>query len=309
MIFIIYYNLDINKLNNNIRYNNYDIKLINYIKKNCIKNNTNLIIYPILELGDSIAINGGIRYLALKYNKIIYICKKSYYNQISYMYRDLDNIIYCKLPDRYIYQYFYLKLNKNIKDIFKKYNIEYINMHFNMQNSSDEFFTRSMNSLKLNKEIGYKYFKFVRDYNREKQLYNNLVNIIGKKYIIIIDDELRNLTINNKYLKNLKYPIFKISRNSKNNDKRLDLIHSEYVFDYILILENAQKIISIDSSISVIIDMMNINTVTEIYNTRLDNLKYKNKYIKILKITNDDIVKYNYYIVYNLIKKTYNNLY
>jgi len=37
MIFIIYYNLDINKLNNNIRYNNYDIKLINYIKKIVLK--------------------------------------------------------------------------------------------------------------------------------------------------------------------------------------------------------------------------------------------------------------------------------
>ena len=105
-----------NKLNKLI-----DTKLSNTDKK--------LFIIPYIELGDNIIINGAIQYLAKKYDTIIYGCKKSNYKQISYMFKNLDNIIYYIIPDKYTLPYikYYIPINDKIHNKFIKYNISYIN--------------------------------------------------------------------------------------------------------------------------------------------------------------------------------------
>jgi hypothetical protein len=114
-------------------------------------------------------------------------------------------------------------------------------------------------------------------------LYNKLINIIGKKYIVVIDDEKRNFTINPKYLSHIKYPIFKMSHNSKNFIPELNLIKDPIIFNNIKILENATEIISIDTSIPWIIDFLNINVKTSVHTYMRDgDIKFKNKNIKII---------------------------
>ena len=192
------------------------------------------------------------------------------------------------------------------------YNIEYINFfNINIDNVynyiydyiyTDNVF-RTYKTFNLDTDIAYTYFKLIRDNERELNLYNKLINIIGNKYIIIIDDEKRNFYINDVYIKELKLPIFKLSNNSKNNDKRLDNLRSKYIFDYILILEKAEKVISIDTALPWIINFLNIKINMEIYPARVDNIKYKNKNIKKLKTYPLDIITSNlninnYYLKY-----------
>jgi hypothetical protein len=284
------YNTKIHKISNK-----YESKLINLLNNKLINNNEKkLFIIPILELGDSIIINGAIRYFSSKYKNIIYVCKKANYNFISYMYRDLDNITYFIIPDKYILPYliYYVPINNNLKKILKSKNIAYINMH-NREKYLMHFLERSYKKLNLDSDIAYNYFKIVRDYEREDKLYNKLINITGYKYIILVDDQKRNFLINKKYIENKKYPIFNVSINSKNKNNKLDLIKSDNLFDYIKIFENAQEIISIDTSIPWLIDIMNINVKTSIYGARPENLVYRNKNIKKLDIYLEEIIDTN----------------
>jgi hypothetical protein len=118
------------------------------------------------------------------------------------MFRDLDNIIYFTIPDKYILPYliYYVPINNNLKKIFKSKNIAYINMHNGEYLM--HFLERSYKKLNLDSDIAYNYFKIVRDYEREDKLYNKLINITGYKYIILVDDQKRNFLINKKYIEN-----------------------------------------------------------------------------------------------------------
>jgi preprotein translocase subunit YajC len=317
IIYIIYhivkYKKKINKLSTK-----YQKKLNKLIDTKLNTKDNKIFIIPYLELGDNIILNGGIRYLVQKYKTLILTCKESYYVQISYMYRDLDNIIYYIIPDKFSVQYinYYIPVNDTIKMKFKKYNINYVSfindgysdmIHFvNTYVNNDTVYKVYVN-LKLNVDIGYSYFKLIRDEKRENNLYNKLVNIIGDKYVVVIDDEKRNFLINNIYLKNIKLPIYKLSNNSKNNDPRLDSIHSEYIFDFIKILENAYEIYSIDTSVLWLIDYLNINTDVYVYSTR-DKSVYRNKKLKKLKTYSDDVLTSNINIYNYLIKIPYESV-
>jgi hypothetical protein len=284
------YNLFVTKISNK-----YEKKIVNLFNKYNLKNKTKKIfIIPRLELGDNITINGGINYYSKLYNTIIFVCKKSYYNQISYMYKHLDNIIFYIIPDRYPNYYinYYIPINNNTLYLFNEYNVKYINM-INIDNPNIDYISRQSCGIKLSTDILYNYFKLYRNYENENRLYNELINIIGYKYVIVIDDIKRSMIINNNYLKNIKYPIFNLSKNSKNKNKKLESIKSEYIFDYIKILENAIEIISIDTCFPWLIDMLNLNVKTSIYNTRIDTIKYRNKNIIKLKTYFIDILKTN----------------
>lgn len=267
--------------------NKHKLKFINFIKT-LDQSSNKLFMVPYLELGDSIVSNGAIRYYSTIYDSVIIVCRKSYYNQISFMYNDSNNIIVYPILDKYIYKNIniYVPYDNDIKQLFSEYNIKYLSIGcFNVKYSkSDNYFpNRIYDELNLDLDIAYKYFKIYRDHKRENELYNKLINIIGNKYIILIDDEKRNFIIDDKYLMDLQFPIFKLSNNSSNKIKKLNTIKDDIIFNYIKILENAVEIISIDSSIPWLIDMLNIKTKTTIHKyLRLDNIKYNNKNISVL---------------------------
>jgi len=281
----------------------YEIKLNNLINTRLNNNDKKLFIVPPLELGDNIVINGGIQYLSTKYDTIILVCKKANYKQILYMYQNLNNIMYYIIPNLYAIPYikYYVPVNDFILNKFKKYNISYNNLFDDNKQYSYvikythlyDFVSRTYRFLNVNVNTGYNYFKVPRDHKRENDLYNKLIKITGDKYVIIIDDQKRNFLINKIYINDIQLPIFKISINSKNSDKRLDNIKSEYIFDYIKILENAEKIFSIDTSLLWLIDYLNINTPTYAYCARNDIVVYRNKNIHKLKVLYKDIITTN----------------
>jgi hypothetical protein len=284
--------------------NKYIIKLNKLIDVKLSDMNKKIFIVPFIELGDNIIINGGIQYLSKKYDTIIYVCKKSNYKQISYMFQNLSNIIYYIIPDKYTIPYikYYIPVDNKIYNKFKKYNISYINFYDNISKNRHKFLynyinedvvQRTYNNLKLDINIGYNYFKIPRDDKRENNLYNKLVNIIGDKYVIVIDDEKRNFLINDIYLTKIKLPIYKLSMNSHNKNKKLDNIKSEYIFDYIKILSNAESIYSIDTSLLWLLDFLNINIPIYAFCARNDTCIYRNKNIKKIDVFINDIIQTN----------------
>jgi hypothetical protein len=290
LLLLIYLIIDFYITETNILLNKYKPSFIKFIES-LDQSSNKLFTIPHLELGDSIALNGAIRYYSSKYDIVIMVCKKSYYKQISFMYSDLKNIIYYSLPDKNIYRNMtrYIPYNNEIKELFDKYNITYIPMgcfSLSLNPSMNYFPTRIYDDLNLNPKIAYSHFKIIRNHEQENILYDKLISIIGNKYIILIDDEKRKYIIDDIYLKDLEYPIFKLSMNSTNKNKKLDNIRDPIVFNYIKILENAQEIISIDSSIPWLIDMLNIQTKTTIHTyLRPDILLYNNKNISTVNVS------------------------
>jgi hypothetical protein len=277
--------------------NYYKPKLIKFITTKLNDNNKKLFLIPFFELGDNILMNGAVRYYCTKYTKVVLVCKDMYYDQISYMYQDLTNLLLYKIPTLYSNQYlhYYIPKDNDIDNLFKYYNIQYFHIADNYINYDQllnyHYTIRTYRALNLNLDIGYKYFKINRDLNKENEIYNKLVNLIGSKYVIIIDDEKRNFKINNMYIKDIKYPIFKLGLNSKNVNPKLDLIKDPYIFNYITILENAVKILSIDSSIPWLCDYANLDCNLYIYNTRQGKIEYRNKNIKLLEVEYKDEIK------------------
>jgi hypothetical protein len=275
-------------------HNNYKPRLIKFIKTKLNDSNKKLFLIPFFELGDNIIINGAVRYYCTIYSKVVLVCKNMYYDQISYMYRDLDNLLLYRIPTLYTHQYlrYYVPYDNDINELYKSYNIQYLHIPKKSLNYDQlvnyHYTIRTYRALNLDIDIGYKYFKINRDYDKEKKIYNKLINIIGSKYVIVIDDEKRHFKINEKYLNMINYPIFKLSMNSKNKNPKLDLLKDPYVFNYITILENAQKIISIDSSIPWLCDYANLSCKLYIYNTRQGRIEYRNKNIKLLDVDNKD---------------------
>jgi hypothetical protein len=270
-------------------------KFIKILSTNYNNNFDKLLFIPHIELGDSIVLNGIVRYYCTIYNTVFMLCKNSYYNQIKFMYTDLSNLVLIKLPDRDIYKNIkaYIPYDKESIELYNNYNIKIITLGcYNILYGMPEITYKTLfpswmyDELKLNINIAYDYFKINRDYVKENELYNKLINIIGKKYIVLIDDEKRNFIINPKYLSHIKYPIFKMSHNSINSIPELNLIRDPIMFNNIKILENALEIISIDTSIPWIIDFLNIKVKTSVHTYMRDgNIKFRNKNIKLISGT------------------------
>jgi hypothetical protein len=169
-----------------------------------------------------------------------------------------------------------------IYNLFNKYNFDFIPMcgysgHYGNNYIQDlsKYPVYFFEYLDLPYEIRYTKFKINRDDNKENILYNNLINIIGDKYIVIIDDEKRNYVINN-HIKSAR-PIFRLGNNSNNKNKKLEIIKSDNIFNYIKILENAEEIHTIDSSIVLLIDALDLQVKTHIHRyIRSNAVKYKN---------------------------------
>jgi hypothetical protein len=287
IVLIFLYIISTNKVNSIVSRIISKIKLINFIKSNLDKTSEKLIIFPHLELGDNIIFNGIVRHYCSIYKKVILICKVTYVKQLEYMYNDLNNLILYPIKGGEIENINVLDelyYDNEIKNIFIDYNIKfiainsykkyydtnndnlkgYINKLYYGKDKITEYPLIFFNELNLPYDIRYTNFKVNRNYIIENEIYVKLINILGYKYNIIIDDEKRNFNINIKYIKN-NYPNFRLGNNSINLDKELENIKTDNIFNYIKILENAQEIHTIDSSIVLLIDALNLNVKTYIH--------------------------------------------
>ena len=269
--------------------------MINYINNNLNNSSKKLILIPHLELGDNIIFNGIVRHYCSIFDNVILVCKKMYEKQINYMYSDLNNLtIYpvkggavegINLIDEFYYDSdinnLLIKCNTTFLPVSNS-RTSYTNIFTNVAGVVANVINRShypkifFDELELPYEFRYTKFKINRDYSSEDIIYNKLVNIVGNKYIVIIDDEKRNIVIDIRYITN-EYPIFKLGNNSINKDERLETVKSDNIFNYIKLLENANEIHTIDSSIVLLIDALNLNVKTYIHRyARPQPVEYNN---------------------------------
>jgi len=224
----------------------------------------NLYIHQHSRLGDMILCNGLIRILSKKYENFYLniFCRSKHINLIKFMYRDNKKIKLVPLmenPDlknekllaRYEGKFIenYLK-DKNIKKQ-SVITIGFENYHKTKNLNPDKkrpwpcdiVFYKQFN-IPFKKRFTETYWK--RDKKNEKKLYKKLVKK-NEKYIFVHDDPNRNIFIDQKLFNK------KIKKIIKNNLK-------ENIFHYGHILENANEIHIMESSIRQIIEVLDIKT-------------------------------------------------
>jgi hypothetical protein len=212
------------------------------------------IIYQHLGLGDIILCNGLIRHLiSIKNNskKSFLICKNSNLNSAKFMYRDIKNLKIIGINEK--------KNEKNEVNLllkkFEKKEINYIKIghefyvpteFLNINNKGNRWPCDIVFYKQFNVPFKFRYTKsfWKRDLPSEKKLLNKLTD--KKKYAFIHDDVSRGLIIGDKYIGNN----LKVIRNNNN----------ELIFNYGLLLENADEIHVMESSFRQLMETLNIKT-------------------------------------------------
>lgn len=212
------------------------------------------LIYQHLGLGDMILCNGLIRYLIsleTKSEKIFLICKNSNLKSVRFMYRDIKSLKIIGINEKKNEK---SEVNLLLED-FKNEKINYVKIghefyvpteFLNINNKKMRWPCDIVFYKQFNVPFSFRYSQsfWKRNLDSEKKLFNQLTN--KKKYAFIHDDASRGMFINEKHIgKNLK-----IIRNN----------HNEPIFNYGLLLENADEIHVMESSFRQLMETLNIKT-------------------------------------------------
>ena len=224
----------------------------------------NLYVHQHTRLGDMILCNALIRILSKKNikKKINLFCRSKHHNLIKYMYRDNKKInliginedpeltnekLLMKYEAKFIENYLKKKLIKK-KDFitigFDNYEkTKNLNLDKKHPWPCEVVFYKQFN-IPFTKRFTGSYWK--RDSLEEKRIFNKNVKK-NEKYIFVHDDPKRNICLKNL---NKNSKIKKIVRNDIN----------ENIFNYALLLENANEIHIMESSIRQILEVLQLKT-------------------------------------------------
>ena len=236
-----------------------------------------VLILPHLGIKDQIISFGIVKHYSSIY-KNVYLFYKNNIETLNCMYDKLKNIKLINLEDDAIISPYYLNdghlfktLKNNINFItlgyhnldskynyLNKVNIDKDNRWLKNADNCMEAFYRDSN---IDYSIKNKIFKDLtflnRNYKKENELYEKLISLIGKDYIIVHEDLSKNYKLNYDLIKNFKkYSIFYFG--SKKSE--LAGIYSKNLYDYGTIFENSKEIHIFDSSTAILVDFLNINT-------------------------------------------------
>lgn len=196
-------------------------------------------IYHHLGLGDHIICNGLVRHLCKTNDNVVLFCKTQYLNNISYMYRDLNDLkIFDFDSDKETVYFIENKITINDKLIKIGFEDLFTGLLDHM--SFDQGFYHLAG---INFQIRFNEFYFKRDLEKEDEVYK-VLNPNEEKYIFIIDDPSRGYTIDTTKITNKYKIIF--------NNYRFKM------FDYIKILENAEEIHTMQTGF---LDLINSYTI------------------------------------------------
>ena len=212
------------------------------------------IIYQHLGLGDLILCNGLVRHLISAENnskKNFLICKNSNLKSAKFMYRDIKNLKIIDIDEK-------KDEKKEVNRFLKKFSnkeVNYIKIghefyvpteFLNIHNKDSRWPCDIVFYKQFNTPFKFRYTKsfWKRDLASEKKLFNKLTD--KKKYAFVNDDVSRGLVINEKYIGNN----LKVIKNSNN----------ELIFNYGLLLENADEIHVMESSFRQLMETLNIKT-------------------------------------------------
>ena len=138
-------------------------------------------IYHHLGLGDHIICNGLVRHFCELHDEVTVFCKTHNYENVSYMFRDDNNIKILPLVDDNEVES-YMSNNNLHNDLI---NVGFDRLWFGGPKTFDIGF---YNSINMPFDYRFTKFKFERDYNLEKQIINEL-NPTGEDYIFVHDDK------------------------------------------------------------------------------------------------------------------------
>lgn len=261
-----------------------------------------IFIYHHMGLGDFISCNAIIRKLCKQRKEVFLFCKRNLKRNVEFMYRDLHNLYLISIKDETEIEYFFKSINlekKNYQIIELGFDNFYKTIKHKLKNKN---FTTDMVFYKqLNIPYSNRFTKtfWKRDLINEKRVYKKL-NPHNKKYIFIHEDPERNLEIRNLIKPRKKIKVIQ-------NDK------SEIIFNLGLILEKAEEIHLIESSIRHLIETLKIkHNKIYLYNIRKnlsrgpfldDNGNYigTNRKFKIINSVKD----VDHFIKYDALKKSF----
>jgi hypothetical protein len=225
-----------------------------------------------LSTGDNFTMYAMVLHYSFIYKNVHIFCLHRNSKTIKQMYNKYNNIIIHVIQDEK-YNGCIVPKN-NICEIKNKLiNADIISTGMNNDNwnlnPSSNFWRYFYKQGNLDYEIRYKYMDIYRNYEKEKELYNKLVNKYGDKYIFINDH--RHVSYNHNYKRpnvkiNHELPIFHANINYYNeNEKKFDLWEIDFLknnlFDYCMIIENATEIHITDSSFSCLCPYLNLSKV------------------------------------------------
>ena len=206
-----------------------------------------IFIYHHMGLGDFISCNAILRKLCDQKKEVFLFCKKSLIKNIGFMYRDLSNLYLISIKDESEIDSFFDSINLE-RENYKVIELGFDNFYKTIQTKfkKKDFTTDMVFYKQLNIPYSNRFTKtfWKRDLANERRVYKKL-NPENKKYIFVHDDPSRDLEIKN-YMKIKKK--FKVIYNDK----------SEIIFNLGLILEKAQEIHLIESSIRHLVETLKV---------------------------------------------------
>ena len=198
-------------------------------------NKDKIYIHHHLGLGDHIICNGLVREFAKVFNQVFLFSKPHNFNNVSFMYRDLDNLTVIEADDSDSVNYI----------ISNELQSDYLRVgHENMIRGYyfDESFYRQVN---IDFEKRWNSFFIERNTKIEKVLFNNL-NPNNEPYVLIHNKGSDGIDrINYDFV--------------NDNLKKIFVEKSETIFDYIKLIENAEEIHCIDSSFIHLVNSLNLD--------------------------------------------------
>lgn len=175
-----------------------------------------------LGLGDHIICNGMVRHFCKKYNNVVLFSYKKYYENVSHMYRDLENLeIFSFDLESQIIDF--IERNGSVKTNLIKPGFKNLDSCLDKMTFDEAFYHLAG----LDFKIRFNDFYIPRDDEREDEVCKTL-NPNNEKYIFVLDDPDRGYIID----------MNKISSGYK-------VIRNDYrflMFDYLKLLENAEEI-------------------------------------------------------------------
>ena len=154
-----------------------------------------ILIIQHLGLGDFMIFNGLIRHFAETDDIILFVWERNF-KEVSYMFRDLKNLRFCRLfmetSEEVDYNVNTLKYDKLL--VVGTHTIN--GKQYNNDMVRTRIFDDEYRHAGLDPQIRYTKFFIERDQFMETHVYNLFMHLIGhRKYIVVHDDPSRNLII------------------------------------------------------------------------------------------------------------------
>ena len=195
-------------------------------------------IYHHLGLGDHITANGMVRTIIKNYDRGFLFCKPSNFRNVSYMYRDLQNLRIIKMDDSQVRSFMAINPDHNYIIAGHAPFWKILNSPGNKKDIQEIFYELAGVPF----ENKWSEFYIQRDLDREKEVFKKLGLREWDKYAFVHDDPSRRIS--------KEIPQMKIVR-PENRDFS--------PFDFLYTIENAQEIHCINSSFYCLIEHIGID--------------------------------------------------